>query len=115
MEQKNKICEFCKLEATSLCFQCMSYFCDSCFKLGHKQEDYKSHKQEKIDINSPIDLKCPKHKLHPMDLFCVKKKGKKTKFYLSFNYRTLLSCCPYCSFKNMHQNQQIVDVISGYD
>ena len=76
MEQKIKKCEVCKLDATCLCFQCMSYFCDSCFKLGHKQEDYKSHKQDKIDLYAPIDIKFPQNKLHPMDLFCVNEKGK---------------------------------------
>ena len=75
MDLKIKKCEFCKIYATCLCFKCMSYFCDSCFKLGHNIEEYKLHKKEKIDLFVPIDLKCPEHMLHPMILFCVNEKG----------------------------------------
>ncbi len=77
MEQKLKKCDVCKTDATCLCYQCMSYYCDSCQKLSHKNEENKLHKKEKIDYFSPIDLKCPEHKLHPMILFCVDEKGKK--------------------------------------
>ena len=76
MEPKIKKCEICKKEATWLCFKCMSYFCDSCFKLAHDDEDYKSHKKDKIDLYVPVELKCPQHKLHPMVLFCINEKGK---------------------------------------
>ena len=75
MEQNFKKCEFCKNDATCLCFKCMTYFCDSCFKLGHNKEEYKAHKKEKI--NYFVELKCRTHKLHPMDLFCVNEKGNK--------------------------------------
>ena len=75
MDLKLKKCEVCGIDATCLCFQCMSYFCDSCLKLHDKNEEYKSHKKDKIDYFVPIDLKCPDHKLHPMDLFCVNEKG----------------------------------------
>ena len=77
MEQKLKKCEVCKIDATCLCFQCMSYYCDSCNKLSHKNEENKLHKKEKIDYFSPIELKCPDHKLYPNGLFCVDEKGKK--------------------------------------
>ena len=50
-------------------------FCDDCFKLSHNNEEYKNHKKEKYDYYVPIDLKCPQHKLHPNDLFCVDEKG----------------------------------------
>ena len=73
MDKKFKKCEFCKNDATCLCFQCMTYFCDSCFKLGHNNEKYKSHKKDKIDYF--VELKCPVHKLYPMGLFCVNEKG----------------------------------------
>ncbi len=78
MEIKSVIkkCESCKIDANCLCFQCMSYFCDSCYKLTHDNEISKSHKKEKIDYYIPINLKCPVHKLHPLDLFCVDEKGK---------------------------------------
>ena len=76
MEQKLKKCESCQIDSTCLCFQCMSYFCDSCFKLTHNNEKKKLHKKDKIDPFAPIDIKCLQHDLHPMDLFCVKEKGK---------------------------------------
>ena len=75
MDIKLKKCEFCKIDATCLCFPCKTYFCDSCFKLGHNTEGFKSHKKEKIDYYVPIDLKCTEHKLYPMELFCINEKG----------------------------------------
>ena len=76
MDKKLKKCEFCKKDATCLCFQCFSYFCESCFKLGHSNEEFQTHKKDKYDYFVPIDLKCPEHKLYPMGLFCVNEKGK---------------------------------------
>ena len=90
MDSKLKKCEFCKIDATCLCFQCMSYFCDSCFKTCHNNDEFKSHKKEKIDYYVPIDLKCPEHKLHPMVLFCTNEKGNLLN-YLYFFYRIMLS------------------------
>ena len=75
MEIKQKNCEVCKIEAKCVCFQCMSYFCDSCYKLSHNNEEFKLHKKEKIDYMVAIDIKCPEHKLHPMVLFCTNEKG----------------------------------------
>ena len=70
-----KKCEFCRGDASSLCFKCMNYYCDSCFKIAHSKEETQSHKKEKIDYYVPIDLKCPEHNLIPMNLFCVNEKG----------------------------------------
>ena len=71
-----KKCDFCGEDASSLCIKCMSYFCDSCFTIAHKREEKKSHQKEKIDYFCPIDTKCPTHKTHPLDLFCIDEKGK---------------------------------------
>ena len=51
MEKKyiNKKCEVCLAEATCLCYKCMSYYCDICFKSAHKDERRASHKKEKVD------------------------------------------------------------------
>ena len=76
MNKKIKKCEFCKKDATCLCFKCMTYFCDSCFKLGHEEDNFKNHKKDKMDLYAPIDIKCPQHNLHPMDLFCINEKGE---------------------------------------
>ena len=75
MEVKLKKCDACKIEATCLCYKCMFYFCDSCFKTAHNNEENKLHKKYKIDYFSPIDLKCQEHKLYPMGLFCISEKG----------------------------------------
>ena len=77
MENKSKLkkCELCLIDATCLCYECMSYYCDNCFNLGHKNEERKSHKKQKIDYNVPIEVKCPEHKLVPLNLFCVDDKG----------------------------------------
>ena len=78
MEKKeNNIskCEICLTDATCACYKCMSYFCDSCFKLSHKNEERKSHNKEKIDYFVPINLKCPEHNLYPIGLFCLNDKG----------------------------------------
>ena len=92
MEIRQKNCEVCKKDAaTCLCFQCMSYFCESCFKLAHSTEEYLLHKKEKIDYYVPIDIKCPEHKLHPMCLFCINEKGKILN-YLIFLINRIMLC-----------------------
>ena len=74
--QNLKICDVCKNDPTSLCYKCMNYYCDSCFKITHNKEEYKTHKKEKMDHFVPIDVRCPEHKLCPMNLFCLDEKGK---------------------------------------
>ena len=79
MNSKNnqlKKCDICNINATSLCFQCNSYFCDQCFKYVHEKESNQKHKKEEIDFFVPIDTKCPEHPKIPMNLFCVEEKGK---------------------------------------
>ena len=49
MESILKKCEFCFLDAKCICFECMSYFCDNCFKICHNNEIKKSHKKDKFD------------------------------------------------------------------
>ena len=63
VKQKNfKQCDMCKAkEATSLCPQCFSYYCDNCFKPVHENEKKKEHKKEKIDYFVIIDTRCPEH------------------------------------------------------
>ena len=41
----------------------------------YSKEQTQSHKKEKIDYYVPIDVRCPEHKLNPMNLFCVDEKG----------------------------------------
>ena len=76
MEKNFKECEICGLNATSLCFICNEYYCDSCFKMIHDKKINSNHKKDKIDIYVPIDLKCQKHQNVPLNLFCVDEKGK---------------------------------------
>ena len=42
-----KKCDFCKGDATSLCFNCMNYFCDSCFKIAHSKNKHNHTKKKK--------------------------------------------------------------------
>ena len=76
-QQKNfKQCDMCKdAEATSLCPQCFSYYCDICFKSVHDREKNKTHNKEKIDHFVPIDTRCPEHQNIPINLFCIEEKG----------------------------------------
>ena len=78
ISQKNfKQCDICKeREATCLCHQCFSYYCDNCFKPAHEGSKNKDHKKEKIDDFIPIDTRCPDHKGNNINLFCLDEKGK---------------------------------------
>ena len=79
IKQKNfKQCDVCKAdEATSLCPQCFSYYCDKCFKCVHEKKENKEHKKEAIDYNVPIDTWCPDHDKVAINLFCLDEKGNK--------------------------------------
>lgn len=72
----NKLCEICNQLATSLCFKCINYYCESCFKFVHEKEINKGHHKDNINNFLPIDLKCPDHPKIPMNLFCIDEKGK---------------------------------------
>ena len=91
MNSKLKNCEVCGVDATCLCYQCMSYFCDSCHKLHNNKEKNKDHKKENIDYFVPFDLKCPEHQLYPMGLFCIDEKGNIKLINYYYYFRTLLS------------------------
>ena len=71
-----KLCEICGSNATSLCFKCSSYFCDSCYKFVHDKKINSNHIKEKIDPYIPIDIKCPEHPKILNNLFCVEEKDK---------------------------------------
>ena len=78
IKQKNfKQCDVCKAdEATSLCPQCFSYYCDECYKPVHGRKENKDHKKEAIDYNVPIDTHFPDHSGNNINLFCIDEKGK---------------------------------------
>jgi len=77
-KQKNiKGCEICEeSNATCLCYTCLQYFCDSCFKYIHDIKKKSKHKKEILDPFVPIDLKCPEHPTIHLNLFCLDEKGK---------------------------------------
>ena len=78
MENKNqKLCEICGNVATSLCFKCISYFCEECYKYVHDKKINSQHRKEKIDYFVPYDTKCPQHPKIPITLFCIDEKGNK--------------------------------------
>ena len=77
MEKNSKLikpCNICENDATCLCYDCLNYFCDSCFKLIHDKKK-SPHKKEKADPYVPIDIKCPEHPNGIMDFFCINEKG----------------------------------------
>ena len=75
--QKNfKICDICAKEATSLCFECIMYFCDPCYKLIHEKQKSNNHMKEQLDYYVPMDIKCPQHPKCLQNLFCIDDKGK---------------------------------------
>ena len=87
-QKNNKQCDICGEQATGLCFKCIMYLCDSCFKFIHDKKINKDHKKDKIDYFCPIDLKCPDHPKDRINLFCLDEKGKT--YILIIIYRTLL-------------------------
>ena len=95
--QKNfKQCDMCKdTEATSLCPQCFSYYCDGCYKQVHERKKNKDHKKEPIDFNVPIDTWCPQHEKNAINLFCIDEKEL---------------CCSYCYYLNLHNGHKVVPI-----
>ena len=77
INKDNKICQICGEAATNLCFDCVMYLCDSCFKFIHDKKINKNHKNEKIDYFAPFNLKCQFHPKDRISLFCLKENGKK--------------------------------------
>jgi len=96
-KSKNKIkeCDICGTNATCLCFKCILYFCDSCYKLIHDKQKNANHKKELLDPYMPIDLKCPDHPIIPITLFCLNEKEL---------------CCTCCIYKNMHNSHKILEL-----
>ena len=80
LNEKLKKCEICQEIATSICFKCNSYFCDSCSKFVHDKPINREHKKENIDPFVPIEIKCKIHNV-PLNLFCLEEKGNK--YYLN--------------------------------
>ena len=100
MEKNSKLikpCNICENDATCLCFDCLNYFCESCYKLIHDKKK-KEHKKEKADPFVPIEIKCPEHPNGIMDFFCIQEKGKILIYnilIIFFNYRIML-CLLLC-------------------
>ena len=77
IDEKLKKCDICKEVGNLLCFECNSYYCESCFKFVHEKPANRGHNKENIDLFVPIDTKCKIHPNHPLDLFCIDEKGIK--------------------------------------
>jgi len=77
MEQNSllKKCEICDEYAKSLCYECMTYYCDACYKYVHEKQKNIKHKKEQIDPYVPIDTKCSLHPKNSISLFCLEEKG----------------------------------------
>ena len=88
-------CEYCEANSSCLCFECLEYYCDDCFKMIHSKQKRSKHKKELIDPYIPIDLKCPEHQKVPNNLFCLDEKEL---------------CCSYCYYENLHSNHKILPI-----
>ena len=75
-DNREKKCELCEEKATSICFDCSFYLCDSCFTFIHEKKAKVGHKKEDINPYISLDIKCPLHPKIPMSLFCVEEKSK---------------------------------------
>ena len=75
MKNNYKKCDICENDASSLCFDCIMYLCESCFKFIHDKKKNSNHKTEKIDYFIPIELKCHEHPKNIINLFCIDEKG----------------------------------------
>lgn len=71
-----KKCEICKINATSLCFECKNYFCEECYNYVHDKMSNSNHKKENIESFNLIDFKCPVHPEYPMNFYCIDENGK---------------------------------------
>lgn len=79
MENKQKQikdCNFCRKNATNLCYDCKLYFCEKCYKIIHELKQESQHTKENIDPFVPIDFNCPQHPDNQLNLYCVDEKGK---------------------------------------
>ena len=88
-------CEYCEANSSCLCFECLEYYCDDCFKMIHSKQKKSKHKKELIDPYIPIDLKCPEHQKVPNNLLCLDEKEL---------------CCSYCYYENLHSNHKILPI-----
>jgi len=87
MEDKKsqiKECNFCGSDSKCLCFDCLLYFCDNCYKLIHDMKKNMTHKKENIDPYISINLKCSEHPKFPVTLFCLEEKSNNIYFYLYY-------------------------------
>ena len=75
-DNREKKCELCEEKATSICFDCSFYLCDSCFTFIHEKKHKVGHKKEDINPFISLDIKCPLHPKIPMSLFCLEEKSK---------------------------------------
>ena len=73
-----KLCDLCQnVKAETICYDCPSYYCKTCFDLIHKIKINSEHKKEEIDPFVSINVKCPEHPKIINNLFCVEEKSKK--------------------------------------
>ena len=75
-KKETKLCEICGKLASNICWECLSYFCDSCSKFVHNNKLNELHNLENINPYILIDTKCKNHPKIPLNLFCLNEKGK---------------------------------------
>ena len=73
---RNRECEICKEKGTNICYDCLSYYCNSCFNFVHEKLRNLFHETEDFESFNSIDIKCPKHPKNLINLFCFEEKRK---------------------------------------
>ncbi len=85
-----KYCEICKEEASTICFNCINYFCNSCSNFIHSKKINKAHIRDKIDIYKLFDIKCKIHPNKSLEFFCIDENSNY--IYINFfSFRIVLS------------------------
>ena len=81
---KIKKCDYCRSDASDVCFKCNDFFCNNCYKIIHELRKDSEHKKIEINPYLSIDLFCPMHPKNPLELFCLDDKGNF--YYNNFIY-----------------------------
>ena len=97
IQKDNILCQICGEVAINICFECVMYLCDSCFKLIHDKT--KNHKKESIDYFVPFSLNV-QNTLKIELIFFVQMRKVNLFFYLYLYFIELFYSI--CYYNKMH-------------
>ena len=79
MEDNKEICKTCDMcgeEPNIICFDCLSYYCNSCSNFIHGKKINEGHIRDKINSLPLIGIKCEIHKNKKLEYFCLDENSK---------------------------------------